>query len=215
MRWCRTRCPRPRCIRAPGAGDAMLLPGRRVGASARHPPRGCRSLGLPRRPRTQDGAHAAPTSVHGTIGRPGSQHDDGLSPRLPGGLRRAGVAAMLQGTRCMWHAAVVPSLLFPGPRQTARLRSSNPTPAVSRASSRSDAGAEAVGVGSSALFGGAAGPGHGHGLACPRRRRQAPTRDSAPTPRRGPGVALGAYGLPSTHHAPLTYQPARATERPP
>ena len=102
-------------------------------ASARHPPRCCRSLGLPRRLRMQDGAHAAPASGHGPIGRHGSPHDDGLGPRLPWGLRRAGVAAMLQGTRCVWPAAVVPGLLCPGLRQKARLRSSNPTLAVSRA----------------------------------------------------------------------------------
>jgi hypothetical protein len=40
MLWRRTRRHRPRRARAPGAGDAMLLPGRRVGASAgqRTPP---------------------------------------------------------------------------------------------------------------------------------------------------------------------------------
>jgi hypothetical protein len=100
-------------------------------ASARHPHTADGAWGHHDGPHTQDGAHAAPASVHGTIGRHGSQHDDGLGPRLPWGLRRAGVAAMLQGTRCVWPAAVVPGLLFPGPRQKARLRNSNPTLPVS------------------------------------------------------------------------------------
>jgi hypothetical protein len=131
MRWRRTRRPSPTprpCSRYQGRHAApRQARGRQRGPAhdTRYAADG--AWGHHERPRMQDGAHAAPASVHGTIGRHGSQYDDGLGPRLPWGLRRAGVAAMLQGTRCVWHAAVVPGLLCPGPRQKARLRSSNPT----------------------------------------------------------------------------------------
>jgi len=71
---------RPRRARAPGAGDAMLHPGRRVGARMGQrttPAMRLPGAGATTTARTHDGVYAAPASVHGTTGRHGGPHAPG------------------------------------------------------------------------------------------------------------------------------------------
>ena len=105
----RSRPPPPDPAARPHAGQQTLrMPWRRT---RRHPTPPLLGLGPPPRPRTQAGAHVAPTNAHGPTGWHGWRHHRCLGPRRPSGVGRAG-AAMPTRPRCVEHGGGVPGLLL-------------------------------------------------------------------------------------------------------
>ena len=145
-----------RCFPGGAMGRAYIgsacppAPGARPGSSQRK-----RCFEIPLRTQTCTHLAAGCCNARRALGDGACHGDEDWSGgRLaPLGLGQAGVEAMSQRKRSMWPGAVVSGLLFLWAMPESKAARSNPTPGLSRASSRSEGRAEAVGVGCRPMLG--------------------------------------------------------------